>query len=220
MGMFLSLSGVIGKKHNEVVNSLTNYTKSVEGGLVPENLTTNDDNCCLIEETHGNTTIFYPCDYPEWDKSSEFISKELKAPVFSCHIHDGDLWMYVFYYDGQIVDQFNPIPDYWDENISEEEVESWKGNASIIAKYISGLNQKDIENYLVRWDLDAEDNSKAYPNHEFENEDWQLSDFMKKVGLPYQIDENGNPKGQSYKLWTKDLQLKPLTKTVSPINKQ
>jgi hypothetical protein len=32
--------------------------------------------------------------------------------------------MYILYNNGQIIDQFNPIPDYWDENISDEEMES------------------------------------------------------------------------------------------------
>ncbi len=35
---------------------------------------------------NNNTTIFYPYAYLEWDKSSEFISGELNAPVFSFHV--------------------------------------------------------------------------------------------------------------------------------------
>jgi len=214
MGTFLSLSGVIGKTQNEVVTSLTNYAKSVNGGLEPDNqLTANDDNCCTIQEVNGNTTIFNPSAYLEWDKSSEFISKELKAPVFSFHIHDGDLWMYVLYYDGEIVDQFNPIPDYW-EKISKEEIENWKGNASIVAKFVSTVNIKDIEKYLVRWDLDAEEIGKSYPEDEYTKGDWQLLDFMKKIGLTYPFDDKGNPKGQVYKLWTKELRLKTQTKSI------
>jgi len=203
MGMFLSLSGVIGKTQNQVRNSLTNYVNSVKGGLEVENLTTHDKNCCVIEESNANTTIFYL----EWDKSSEFISRELSAPVFSFHIHDGDLWMYVLYVNGQVVDQFNPIPDYWADNLTDEEIASWKGDASIVTKHIPGLGTTKIDKYLTRWDLDAEENSKAYEDDEFENEDWQLLDFMKKCGLPYPLDDAGNAKGQTYKLWTDELQL-------------
>jgi hypothetical protein len=205
MGMFLSLTSVVGKTQNEVVNSLTNYAKSVGGGLKKENLSIDNDNCCVIEEAIGNTTIFNPYAYLEWDKSSEFISKDLNAPVFSFHIHDGDLWMYVFFVNGEIVDQFNPIPDYWDDSISVEEIESWKGDASILVKYLNNVKQLNIEKYLVRWDLESEENGKAYVDDEFTNEDWQLLDFMKRIGLPYPLDENGNPKGQIYKLWTKEL---------------
>src|SRR6266496_6193495 len=104
MGMFLSLTSIIGKTQNEVVNSLSNYTKSVGGGLEKEALSIDNDNCCVIEEANGNTTIFNPYAYIEWDKSSEFISKDLNAPVFSFNIHDGDLWMYVLFVNGDTVD--------------------------------------------------------------------------------------------------------------------
>ena len=217
MGMFLSLTSVVGKTQNEVVNSLTNYAKSVGGGLEKENLLIDNNNCCVIQEAGGNTTIFNPYAYLEWDKSSEFISKELNAPVFSFHIHDGDLWMYLLFVNGKTVDQFNPIPDYWDNNLSEEEIESWKGHAEIIANCFKNITQTDIEKYLVRWDLEAEENTKAYADDEFTNEDWQLLDFMKKLRLPYPLDDNGNPKGTVYKLWTKEFRVKTQSENVSPV---
>jgi hypothetical protein len=106
MGNFLAFSSVIGKTKDDVVASLADYAKSVRGGLQPENNT--KDGCAVIEE-NNNTTVLYPTAYVEWDNSSEFISKKLKATVFSFHIHDGDLWMYVLYHNGKIVDKFNPI---------------------------------------------------------------------------------------------------------------
>ena len=214
MGTFLSLSGIIGKTKTKVLTSLTNYANSVNGGLQQELLATEDDNCCVIAQAHGNTSILYPDGYLEWDKSSEFISKELKAPVFSFHIHDGDLWMYILYYDGQQVDQFNPVPDYWTDDMSEEEIESWKGSATTLAKYIPDVNEKKIENYLVRWDIEEKESPKAYPDDEFTKEEWQLIDFMKKLRLPYPADDNGNPNGDTYKLWTKELRLKHTSKSI------
>jgi hypothetical protein len=210
MGTFLALSGIIGKSKNEVLTSLTNYTKSVSGGIEISELTTDDDNCCVIEETNGNISILYPNGYLEWDDSSQFISKELNAPVFSFHIHDGDLWMYILYFNGEIIDQFNPIPDYWEDDISEEEIENWKGNASILSNYIPSLKARDVEKYLVRWDLESEEQEKAYFNDKFIREDWQLVDFMKRVGISYPLDDDGNPNGETFKLWTKQLSLEPV----------
>lgn len=60
MGMFLSLSGVIGKTKNEVLVALTNYAKTNNGGLQKEHLAIETDNCGVVEEMNGNTTIFYP----------------------------------------------------------------------------------------------------------------------------------------------------------------
>ncbi len=207
MGNFLALSAVIGKTKTEVADSLANYARSVSGGLQQEDSRSGIQNCCIVEEANGNTSVLYPDDYLEWDDSSEFISRELHAPVFSFHIHDSDFWMYILYHDGEIKDRFNPIPDYWDDALSEKEMNRWKGNPQAIAKYISHINVNDIQKYLVRWDPDEEDPSKAYPADEFEREEWQLLDFMRKLKLPYPIDENGNPKGQTFQLWTKQLPL-------------
>ncbi|AFD08582.1 hypothetical protein [Solitalea canadensis] len=208
MGMFLSITGVIGKAQEEVLSSLTKYAKSVGGGLEKEVLSTDNYNCSIIESVNGNTTIIYPNNYLEWDTSSEFISKDLNTPVFSFHIHDGDLWMYVLFVNGEIVDQFNPIPDYWDGNISDDEIQSWKGSATIINKYVEFVKPEDIEKYLVRWDLDIETGEKAYEGDEFVQEDWQLLDFMKKMRLPFPLNEKWQPNATTFKLWTKELSLK------------
>jgi hypothetical protein len=207
MGTFLSLSGIIGKTQAEVAHSLANYARAEGGDLQSEVLQINDENCCVLKELNENTTILYPFGYIEWDRSTEFISKDLNAPVFSFHIHDGDLWMYVLFVNGELVDQFNPIPDYW-EDISEEEINSWKGNAETLAKYIPRLDAGDVERYLLRWDLDT-DQQKAYESDRYLNEDWQLIDFMNKLGLPLPMDEQGTSSGITYKLWTKELRLKP-----------
>jgi hypothetical protein len=206
MGLFLSLSGVIGKTQSEVAESLRNYARSQSGGLENGNVDDHQDNRCLIKETNGNTTIFYPNYFMEWDQSSAFLSLELKVPVFSFHIHDGDLWMYFLYMSGVAVDQFNPIPDYWGD-VTAKEAESFKGNADLVAKYIPGLNPENIRGYLIRWNLEQE-SKKSYPEDEFFNEDWQLVDFMKKIGLSFPSDGDGNPTGEMYRLWTGKLILK------------
>ena len=66
MGMFLSMTSVIGKTKDEVVNSLTNYVKSVAGGLETEILSIDNDNCCVIATANGNTTVLNPHHYLEW----------------------------------------------------------------------------------------------------------------------------------------------------------
>jgi hypothetical protein len=207
MGMSLALSGIIGKTPAEVVQSLKDYAVLNGGGLEPaDHLDIDQENCCIIGQSGKGVTVHYPYYYSEWDMTSEYLSRELKAPVFSFHIHDGDLWMYVLYVNGEIADQFNPVPDYWDEETGKEEIQAWKGNGLKVSHLVDGLLARDIERYLVRWDLDA-DQAKAYPEDTFENEGWQLLDFMGKLGLAYPLDDDRNPLGQVYKLWTKELEL-------------
>lgn len=200
MGLFLALSGIIGKTHHEVVNSLSNYARIMGGELHPEKSFTAYTSC-IIEEARGNTSIHYPDDFMEWDSSSAFLSKELNAPVFSFHIHDSHLWMYILFNNGRIVDQFNPIPDYWEGETTEEEIESWKGNATTVSKYVNTVEPGDIKNYLVRWELKRNENIKAYPHDQYARNYWQLIDFMKTLQLPYPVDDQGEARGNTYKFW-------------------
>ncbi len=124
--------------------------------------------------------------------------------------------MYILYVNGEAIDQFNPIPDYWDEDINSDEIDSWKGNAHLVASHLPGLDKTAIEKYLTRWDLEAEA-SKAYEEDVYVNEDWQLVDFMKKIGLSYPFEDFQHPRGKFYTLWTKQLRLQPSTKSASSL---
>ena len=86
----------------------------------------------------------------------------------------------------------------------------------ISLKYLKNVKQKDIDRYLVRWDLEADEVEKAYPNDEFTQEDWQLLDFMNKLELPDPLNDDGTPKGQVYKLWTNDLKIKITSTSITP----
>lgn len=200
MGLFLSMSGVIGKTKADVENCLKEFAKENGGDLLKENLENENPKFCVINEKNGNVTIFYPSGFNEFGDVSKHISEKLNCPVFFFHIHDGDLWMYFLYNKGLLVDQFNPIPDYWDDNLSETEIDEQKGNAKLISELISNVKIEDINKYLIRWNLE-DDNKKAYPDDEFENIDWQVVDFMNKIGLEYPISDNGTALGTVYKFW-------------------
>lgn len=220
MGAFLSLSSVIGIEKDQVAASLQHYLSEAEGGLEPSFYDTeNDENLCIVKESGGNTTILYPDRFLQWDETSAYISQQLQAPVFSLHLHDGDLWMYILYVNGEIADQFNPLPDYWEDNLSYEEIVKWKGNAPVVARYVSGVAINDFENYLVRWEREIEQ-PKAYADDEYGAEGWQLMDFMKKLCLPIPMDDDweAKPEAAVYRLWTPELPLiETFPKQSSPI---
>ena len=211
MGLFISLSGVIGKDVQQVEASVRRFTQSVNGGFENgANIEDEHPNLSIVGQKGQNATILYPNDFVEWDDASAFIAKDLQTSVFSFHIHDEDLWMFQLFYKGELVTRFNPIPDYWQEDLSDTEAQSWQGDAAAVSNYVPGLQAKEIEKYFVRWDWDDdyEGEEKAYPEDEFEYGDcWQLVDFMEKLGLEYPIDELGEIKGTKYKLWTKQLKL-------------
>lgn len=199
MGLFLALSGIIGQTQESTVAALRKYATECGSKLEPADYEADNGGLCVVAEENGNTTVLFLDGYAEMDKASKFLSQELSAAVFALHIHDGDFWLYTLYYEGHLVDQFNPIPDYWDDDISDEELAEWQGDAAAIAKYVPAVQVKDIDRYLVRWDLEALRPPKAYSTDEFAQEDWQLLDFMKRMGLPYPI-ANDLPDGQVFRL--------------------
>jgi hypothetical protein len=208
MGIFLSLSGVINKDPQAVEASVKKFTEVVKGGFQRANIADDHPNLAVMGIHGSNTALVYPNYFEEWDAASAFISKDLNATVFSLHIHDEDLWMFQMYHNGENITRFNPLPDYWEEDITTEEVNYWLGDADLISQYIPGLEPASIQKYLRRWDWDEEGEEKAYPEDEFGFGDcWQVVDFMAKVGLEYPIDETGILLGKKYKLWTSQLDL-------------
>jgi hypothetical protein len=194
MGLFLGLSGVANATSEQTEAALRKFAEDRRGLLEPVETAVElreDEQLLITESPQGHITVFYPDGFLEWDEASQHLSQTLGQPAFSFHIHDGDLWMYVLFSDGRQVDQFNPIPDYW-EDISEAEAGNWAGNAAVISGNWPNLEPEKIQNFLRRWDSDGLESGRAYPDDEsgFGNE-WQLTDFMAKIGLTYPITASG-----------------------------
>ena len=142
----------------------------------------------------------YPGDFLKWDDASQYLSKALGTSVFSLHIHDEDLWMYILFAKGEQVDQFNPIPNYWQRKMPKSDKQIWSGNAAVVAQHWPGLVSESICEYLVEWDLNEGDSDNAYADDQFPyNECWQMTDFMHRLGLIYPIDDDGKINASTYR---------------------
>ena len=138
---------------------------------------------CKIEEQNESVLIElngYGVDGEEFFK---YVSKKNNDAVMYLYIHDGDFWGYFLYDKGEEIDFFNPIPDYFGEDI--EDIEKYKGNVDIIVKYFN-VNKEDVEKFLVIWpeedeyDEDCDDEECQYYFDE-----WGFVDFMKALGYEY-----------------------------------
>jgi hypothetical protein len=202
MGLFISMSGVIGGSHAEVEAALRRFAVSRRGRL-GEDSSAPDDERLVIAESVGGVTVLYPDAFLGWDAAASHLSEETGMPTFSFHIHDGDLWMYLLFETGEVVDRFNPIPEYWQE-LDEQECALWGGRADEVARRVCGLTPGAVSRYLVRWGddvLGATQRSKAYPDDTwFYGDDWQLVDFMRRLGLAYPVDDRGAVLGTTYRL--------------------
>jgi hypothetical protein len=189
MGLFLSAVGVIDKEAVSVGHAIEAYAQRKSGSFEYVEGSPEEDGTGVLAEQTGNVTVLLPHDFLNWDQLAKELSSQLSTSVFSLHIHDGDLWMFLLFRDGSLITQFNPLPDYWAE-VSDQEKASWRGDAHAIANAVNGVDASSIERYLVPWTDEAlSSEQKAYADDEFPiGLDWQMTDFMRRVGLPWPDD--------------------------------
>jgi hypothetical protein len=201
VGLFLAASGVIGADSAAVERSIGSFANAHGGTFESRAGRPDDPKLAIIAQCGPNTTVLYPRGFIGWDELSQHLSKELQLPVFSFHIHDGDLWMFILFDKGDKVTQFNPIPEYWEE-LDPQEKASWAGDAQAVCQHVRGLTPDSIKNYLVEWTEDVElSGRKAYADDEFAyGNDWQLTDFMRRVGLQYPDRNDSTLDGQTFRL--------------------
>jgi hypothetical protein len=144
---------------------------------------------CKYKESPNGVSILMNNECMGYGDIAGAISEMFSNAVLLLYIYDGDYWAYELYHHGEKIDQFDPWPDYFG-GASEELIQELKGNAELIAKYFS-VDKAEIEKYLVRW-ADKKHGEKAYEDDEFEYwSDWQMLDFMRKLGYSYEFGEEG-----------------------------
>lgn len=184
MGLFMMMSGVANSSRSAVETALREFATSQGGTLEAIDSSDNSFKAVLIAESGKHVVVIYPSDFMQWDEASEYLSRTLSTSVFSFHIHDGDLWMYALYFRGTKIDQFNPIPAYWDDGIADNERRSWAGNADAVCRHWPEVTPEAIREYFACWNLLEMAPGKAYADDEFSfNDCWQVTDFMRRVGL-------------------------------------
>src|SRR4029077_15963225 len=129
--------------------------------------TTDDPNTVVLLEEDSKCSVLYPWRFLDWDEASQQLFALLNVPVFSLHIHDGDLWMFVLFDKGEQVAQFNPLPEYWDDSISAEERRLCAGEAEAVAARVPGVAAATIKPYFQHWDFNHENPGRAFPEDRF-----------------------------------------------------
>jgi len=125
---------------------------------------------------------------------SAWLSERLGLPVIELHFLDDVVWGYALYKSGREVDRYSSMPNYW-EKLAPEELKRQAGDASVVAAVWPGVTVEEIAGYLTNKEVipEADWESRAYLDDQFPVSDaWQLCDFMKKLGLDYPFDEDGD----------------------------
>jgi hypothetical protein len=200
MGGFFTFCGIAGVGQADVERELRACAKEQGGRFAPDREGLSfPDGLVITPGASRRLSIVLPVSLERSEPLAKRLSQKFEAPVFLFHIHDGDFWMYWLFASGQQVDQFNPIPDYWGTTSSDQELNEWAGNAQAIAQNWPDLKPQQVERYLVSWDLESDEPGKSYPDDRYPYGDCQqLSDFMRRLGLKFPLDDEGNPVGDTY----------------------
>lgn len=183
--MFLMFSAVVGKNAELVSASLLDFVRSQNGTFELVDEHPEEHEFCAIHESDGNTTVQYPRWNEQWYDASQWISEQLKAPVFALVLDDGDFWWFTMFVDGKIATRFFPLPQSSDSDDPMSDEISWNGDADIIARHVSYIKAADIRKYLCLWTDDVVvQGGTAYDDDVYDIGDgWQLLDFMRKLKL-------------------------------------
>jgi len=193
------MAGVIGANEEAVQAALSSFAASRNGSFAKKKENTDKPNTLILLENKQRCSVLYPWEFFDWDEASQFISSDLRVPVFSLHIHDEDLWMFILFDKGEQVAQFNPLPEYWDDNISEEERVAWAGDPASVAARVPGISVASISPYFRHWEFGDDNPGKAFPDDQYQFHDcWQMCDFIRKIGLIYPLDDAGKGLGEAY----------------------
>jgi hypothetical protein len=130
MGLFLAMSGIVGASKEDVESALRSFVQDRKGSLRQESRSAGAENTLILFGDGLRCSVVYPWQFLEWDEASRHLSAELAVPVFSFHIHDEDLWMFLLFDKGRLVTQFNPLPEYWDDD-------TFGGRAGVVARRCS-----------------------------------------------------------------------------------
>jgi hypothetical protein len=84
------------------------------------------------------------------------LSRDLKSPAIAFMVHDSDIACYWLYENGQLLDEYNSCPAYFDDDATGDEPPSG-GKPDVLARYCkSGVGEDEVASMLVGESVFAE----------------------------------------------------------------
>lgn len=84
----------------------------------------------------------------EIERVAKELSSQLSTEIFAFLVHDSDIFMYVLYRKGKLVDRFNSRPDYF-APITPAEREKWRGHfEKLLSVASANVTSKQIQQTL------------------------------------------------------------------------
>lgn len=158
------------------------------------------DDVTVFAPVNGWTVVLWPAYFSDVP-AAQSVSRVLGVLASTVHIHDGDYWGHTLLRDGQVVDRFASMPDYFTDDPDEVAAlaRTWAGNPTVVAEAV-GRPVADVAPYLVPVALDGDEDDdelyeepdglgKALPDDAFDLDDpWVFVDFWRRLGITYPQD--------------------------------
>lgn len=119
------------------------------------------------------------CGYEDLAKT---LSAGLPGPVMVLYIYDDDYWGYFLYQDGEELDRFASLPDYFEVG-SPPHV---PGDSHIVARSF-GVEAEAVAPYLLPWEEERMGSYAREGDQAVIGDCWQMADFMEKLGFDYDL---------------------------------
>jgi hypothetical protein len=131
----------------------------------------------------GWVSILPSADLPEQLATAQHISEELHQPAVVLNLHNGDVFYYWVFRNGDLVDQYDSNPDYFGEPRSPEELEAIRGHPARWAELIPpGTEPRDVEAILTQTFAADEQNEQGSDQLVLWGDE-QFDDFTKLLGI-------------------------------------
>lgn len=146
----------------------------------------------------GWTVVLWP-QYWAAAPASAFVCQQLGGVSSAVSIHDGDYWTHTLLRDGETLDRFASMPDYFTDDPDEiaRLAAKFAGNPAVVATAF-GCPVDQLAPYLVHAMvtenldhllLDGPDLAPAFSDDEFDRESpWVFVDFWRRAGITYPPD--------------------------------
>ncbi len=182
MGLFMEAAVIPDSTEEEVRAALSALeSRNGQNGMQLETA------ACQIAGQNGGVSVLFNEYCAGYAPLAQALSAQLKGLALFLFIYDDDFWGYYCCENGELLDEFNPMPDYFEE-VSEAERQRVSGSSALLAERFH-VPEADLAGYLVPWDagvLLGPERRKAYETDTYGIGDcWQMADFMDKLGYPY-----------------------------------
>ena len=179
MGAYFSIIGIKDISAKNVLVTLKNWENADGDGMV------------AFQCASGHTVIL--CDSIPVDAKglAEGCAKTLQTAVILFTYADDVVWSYELFTATGLEDEFSSRPNYWEESADPARL---AGNAHKVCEIWNGVSVEQISRYLSNKSelTEEESDTRAYPDDTSPQWDgWQMCDFMRRLGLEYPVDENG-----------------------------